>query len=344
MAASGSGTQQDPYLVDNGYDLLNLFRGRTGYIYVKVTQDINFSDESWYSGVWNEPITGRGELYADSLVSIEGLTIQAASFIKFDASDVTGNVGPALQAGMKFRNLYFKNCCFKATTTNSAVLNSNFSSWYGAFTFTNCKMSMVLALGNQSMGIFTKGNSTTYYSSYQNCAMYFKVSNTAITTYMCDYLADNSLKFDSCNIIIDGLYTQTISKRSPSNFGEGFLASYHGVSHELYCQGVFNSTSLIFKNCNILTNAGTGTLVILGPVPSNIFNSSYVAFIGTNIDGISSGVTYQAGSGTGTNTLSLYTADNPNSIYSDYSGLPMTGVSIADIKDKNYLVSIGFLP
>ncbi|MBR1528752.1 MAG: hypothetical protein IJ642_05575, partial [Oscillospiraceae bacterium] len=77
MSYTGTGTEQDPYLVSTLTDFLTC--AAIAGAYVKVISDINSADDPNYEGELTNPISIMcRKLYADQDKIISGITVTAA--------------------------------------------------------------------------------------------------------------------------------------------------------------------------------------------------------------------------------------------------------------------------
>ena len=346
MAYSGSGTQSDPYLVDNGYDLLQLCGGDGSThpgAYIKVTQDIDFAHESWYQGKITHSIRLDGtKLYADALTEIKGLTVEAQCFLYIQSNSQT------------IENLYFKNCCHKVSGSQFATIACYYPS-AGSYTnqmvVNNCKFSLLVVSG-ASEGCLIFNNQSSGNGKWNNCSLYIKMNHTQ-PIYLCSHQQISAtpssplcyMPFVNCNIVLDGIKLQYLH-------GQAYSAHYYGILrcvYDLYGRNVFgqfmgSSTSLVMKNAYINWVDGNKS-------PYVISNDSGSTTYASDISGCS--IVFDnctvASSWSDIYGLNAQTADTVNVVASTPNQNIDTSystkkISTTDIKDKNYLISIGFLP
>ncbi|MBR0483932.1 MAG: hypothetical protein IJJ69_04030 [Oscillospiraceae bacterium] len=112
MAYTGTGTEADPYLVSTFADFLTCVAINGAY--VKVTADIDASQEEAYQSAIETPITfSAAKVYADSMKEISNAIVQAVTlFLLNSAYDCT------------IENIYFKDVIYKCYSDNSVVFHS----------------------------------------------------------------------------------------------------------------------------------------------------------------------------------------------------------------------------
>jgi len=128
MAYTGTGTEQDPYLVSNLTDLLECIAITNAY--VKVVSDINAADDETYTGEIPAITFSCTKLYADELKIIDGVTVNASIFI------YGGSTGHTMQ------KIFFKNCEHKISIGTSAGSFINGGSRTSNFIVDECKFSV----------------------------------------------------------------------------------------------------------------------------------------------------------------------------------------------------------
>lgn len=319
MAYSGSGTQADPFVVSTYTDLIAASEAvpAGGFpTYIKVATDINCADDPNYTGKHLSPLQIRGTLYADSMKTIEGLTIESTSFFYFSGSnDLTIN------------NIYFKNCIYKSTSNNGLSVTDNL------LRCTNCKFSMILILGASVTSAFNR----IYFT---DCAGYFKVANKASYANVFSVVnGTGSIQpintiIDS-NIIIDGMNMELC--------GNGLMAGANSSGALFQIKSI--SSSIIFKGCKINNNGIThlyGTFNSGGNFDTMFFDGSYFAFLGCSYV---TSPTEISGAYNGNNSPFCILCTDDTSITLDDTISKGVHVCLASqVKDLNYLLSIGFLP
>jgi len=337
MAYTGSGTQADPYLVDNGYDLLQLCDGSHENAYIKVTQTIDFAQESWYTGKVTSTISLKGgKLYADSLTEIRGLTIEHTRFIKQFTNSQT------------IENLYFKNCCLKVNANNFAVFDfwtsgTSAPSSTKQANINNCKFSiLVVSGGNYGCLFFSPEGGSDYPTNYNNCSFYIKMKSTNYITIGTDRVNSNTPRqprcysnFTNCNIVLDGIYLDYVASDATTAILYALNTNYG-----TYWQFKGSSTSLVITDGHIncysrdpaVIYITTGTFASQISGCSIIFDNCTIAQSSTDV--------YPCSRNTTDNMTVIASTQN---VYIDTS-YNIKKISTTNIKDKNYLVDIGFLP
>lgn len=318
MAYTGTGTEADPFVVSTYSDFKYVTdnNGSGTYYWVKIADDINCADDPNYTGVQTTSInTNHVHIYADSLKCIEGLTVNAEYFMYNSYSDA-----------VYINNIYFKNCVFKATTNDSAVYMDRYG--MGRGNFTNCKFSMIASLGSYSASVIKN-------TTFTNCAAYFKVMN-ANTSATFGYWNTTSFRnvFTNSNVIVDGMqFAAPMNEILEYNIW-GF--GYDKIQAEL------SSSSVILKNWNIITPAGVSTVWVQDEGGTTRINASYVALLNCTF---SSDLTTLNGTSSGsTGTLSLCGTDNTSLTLNSPNPGTMIVTTIDNLRSKDYLLSVGFLP
>ena len=101
-------------------------------------------------------------------------------------------------------------------------------------------------------------------------------------------------------------------------------------------------TSLIYKNCYF--DGANGDLVLnykIGNAPTCI-DGSYVALLNTSFSGTVTGIT--GATYPSSQALSLFAIDDTNVTLNDTTANGIATCYTSNLKDKNYLLTIGFLP
>ena len=313
MAYSGSGTQADPYVVTTYSELtdaLQMAQSVGQVFYLKVANDINCADDPNYTGVQTFPLYATAAtIYADSQVCIEGLTISSTCFMTSTGS----NYGTTLS------NIYFKNCVYKASGAGAAFYTSG-----QRYTIDNCKFSMIMTFGSYASYVFDKATLT-------GCSGYFKFINQNRTASFGAVSNNNQNVFTNCNFIIDSLtFDDYVGGATRGIWGQGYS----------YTQGKITNTSIIFKNCDI---SGANTDVYIQPEGNATWiDASYIALLNCTF---SSNITTLNGSATGsTGTLSLCGTDNTSLTLNSPNPGTMIVTTLDNLRSKEYLLSVGFLP
>ena len=167
MAISGSGTEQDPYIVDNWVDLKTCAANN---VWVELNADINLLD-NYPTGnvpqlnVYGSKIDGKGHSILNCYHTINEPMIRSSSadgYIK----------------NLNFGNIYH--------TTSSAFINPNTTDNY---LFQNCKIWGI------TVGGFTeKSGNSSVYKTFYGCSICIKCLNNWFT---------NNAKYESCNVYVD---------------------------------------------------------------------------------------------------------------------------------------------
>lgn len=180
MAYTGTGTEQDPYLVNNLTDFLTCIAIRGAY--VKVIADIDAADDENYDTELDSPIRFYCmRCYADEKKIIRGIVVRANYFMYTDVNGTT------------VENLSFLDCEHKKTADYYSVqIQQN------RCPFISCDFSMrVLEYGNHSH--FANCTATTTYYQFENCAFDIEFIHTDINSSL-KYLMEKC-KTHKCNIV-----------------------------------------------------------------------------------------------------------------------------------------------
>ena len=320
MAYTGTGTQADPYVVTNLPDLLTCIE--IGQCYIKVANDIDCALEPTYTGKIVRTDKGLDltgiHLYSDGGYSIIGLTLEAFNFF------ICGNASPG---DGYIENLNFINCCFKQkqkTTWNGGIFDGNNSTW--RLRLNNCKFSFVASMAAFDYALFT-------WCIAEDCSFYIKVNGAS---YRFPFAINAGITMTRCSVVIDGC------KVSMPYATSGIL---FGSANNTYSAGTFDTTSIIYKNCDF--NWGQTTIYIAAAQYYAFTNpnpNGYVALLDCTLQGRTDDngtpFTVDGSPNTPSGAISLVSSNTmtlgTNSI--------IKPISIANLKDKQYLVDIGFLP
>lgn len=326
MAYTGTGTQSDPYVVSTLPDLITCLSG--GNVYVKVTADIDCAQEPTYSGKITTHLNLTGNhLYADTNVSIYGLTIESNCFFYCYAYNTNGYID----------NVNFINCVFKynnndAGSHTGGIFDTGLETSTSGIYTNNSKFSFVASVGSTTSSLFNKVSGT-------DCAYYVKVINSAYTKPFLARSQRNNYQpyntFTRCNIIIDGMLVGTAG-----GTGGHCLVNY-GDSSNFNTIISLDSSCLIFKDCDIQAGNSSGNVwaVETMGVAASFISASYVALLGCTILG-STAITINGDNYNMTGSLGLIASDN----MAVGTGNQIKPITVANLKDENYLMTIGFLP
>lgn len=172
MAYTGTGTEQDPYLVDNLTDFLTCIAISDAY--VKVIDDIDASNDENYDIELDSYISFRcTECYADEPKTIRGIVVRSIYFIQ------TGKIN-------RIENLFFVDCEHKKTA-DYATINMP----YTGTLFINCGFSMrILEYGNRPF--FSQAGSSSAVH-FENCAFDIDFLYSGVNS-------NNNNVMSSCNL------------------------------------------------------------------------------------------------------------------------------------------------
>ena len=293
MAYTGSGTQDDPYLVSTLADLRTCARipGK----YVKVISDIDASleedDESRLT-------IGCELLYADEMRTISNIIVASDIFLCKNTNGTT-----------VVRNLNFKDAIFRPTAPAGSNWNVLFylslDSAY-TLTFYNCRFSIQ---GNRSDMVLIFSSASRGNIRFQWCSLFIDFEHsgvTASTVYPLFRNVDNGYLEVSNSVLsmkgVDG------SPANTSSLDMDAIFRYCTVKISLYCYNQHDS--------------------------SKIFNQdSY-----NNILIIDSNLSFRC------SVYGLTAVDAENSTNCTFSGSGCYQLTEAQIKSKQYLKSINFIP
>ena len=175
---TGSGTQQDPYILTTWEDLI---ADKSGYC-EWYGNDLDFND-----------IQPNG---FTSLVTIYGtIDFRGATFKNFYSR--MNSTGGALLFRSDISNLNFINAYFQTSTSPLIQVGTGYSTAYAA---NDCRFSAVIATERDATDILGSVSSSQYYNytTYRRCAFNFEASSTAQIR-----LASSNARFIDCTIGVD---------------------------------------------------------------------------------------------------------------------------------------------
>ena len=153
MAYTGTGTEQDPYLVSNLDDFITCV-GITG-AYVKVIADINALDGNEYPIYQGITFASSVTVYADTLTKIGGFMVKRTSNC-FNRPTTTGTI--------TIRNIHFTDILFKPTGDIANVIYG--SGVANQWEFIESKISIKTEYDSQWVVCATGAN-------FHQCGLYF---------------------------------------------------------------------------------------------------------------------------------------------------------------------------
>lgn len=162
MAYTGTGTQQDPYLVSTFADFLTCIAQTNAY--VKITADIDASQEEAYQSAITSPISlNAKKIYADTLLKIENFAVTGSNVFYANLFGQT-----------EIENINFRNIVFKQTA-NSYLFRKSAVSNVQKPIFRNCQFSFVVSAGSYYTVIAQE-------TIFQKCAVYAEFQYTSYST------------------------------------------------------------------------------------------------------------------------------------------------------------------
>lgn len=162
MAYTGTGTEQDPYVVTTLTELLAL-QGHD--IHIKIGADIDASQEEAFKEPRTSTITLNGHIYADEMRTIANVIVEAGNMIAMSGSGSYKTV--------HVENIFFKNWIHRKTGSEATIVLS-----YGSCN--NCGFSLEML--DSAYGYKLLAKSGTYGSApnVTNCAFYVKFTSGTV--------------------------------------------------------------------------------------------------------------------------------------------------------------------
>ena len=304
MAYTGTGTQDDPYLVSTLTDFLTC--AKMSNKYVKVISDIDAADDENYTGEITETvlISSFTTVYADEEKTISGITCTSDKLFQFGESSFMENIC--------FSNMEHKPV--NATTVYEIYAGKNTQ-------IRNVKLSSRISIvSNRAVSLYLLYNSGNSQNSYTEFALditlnVLKLSNTTL------FPSRNIL--NKCNITIRNM---TISNGADINFT-------NDTSVRLArCGVVFENLNLESGYLELPANySNTYFSFVNSKIASGLYNATSVASGGNGILLCFQDCTDGEGN---PKTTDERFEDKP----------PFDVVTPEQLKDKAYLTEIGFLP
>ena len=329
----GDGSEANPYLPTTLSEFLSVCNG-SPYTYIKLTQDIDAYDDTAYIGELTSRVTIYCQkLYADTPVAIKNVTVRASNMISFRASNITSTC----------TNVHFLNWVHKKID-NSQTIDWYNSSSASRWNISNCKFSIKIDTGPYYPLIFNGDTSgANYYIYFKYCSFYFEYpENMNRLTFDNAKLTLNSagLSFTYCNIIIKNLNVETIN----NSFSDRPL---------LYLWKL-EKTSVIFDTIKIYSNASPMNCAPISYIQNYTDSSvsySYIAFVDPIITWTSGPnsfppyifMTYSNSAYPYHNCLFATSSTRVKTSESTITS-GVTRITLEQLKDKEYLEGIGWLP
>lgn len=336
MAYRGTGTQADPFIPGSTQgtatitDLLEVL----DYIqtqsiteaYVVLDSDIDCYDDPNYVGYTsalkfasgssgNPP--GVASFTSDNgNRTIRGLTVKDPYFMILMGYD--SNLYTTIDG------INFIDCFFKPTSSSVCYIFGGPSN----------DSSAILRNSTISMTVYSNTNTSQpsvpvvceRTCNFVNCSMYFKYNTDAMTAYNTKFLCTSnaySRRTRSCVFVFDGLH---INYSSSWDYPLIYLAK----SDSSY-------NSFIFKNCIVESSGYYSTLVL------SYGSYNYVAFVNPSLNNTDVKAQLQGFSGT---SHCLCASDKLDTVFIPQSVSSNLGeyCTLTQLKDVDYLLSVGFVP
>lgn len=283
MAYTGTGTEEDPFLVSSFSDFLYCISVNSAYI--KIINDIDTKDDPDYIGDLTSPITLQcRKIYADDRKTINGITVVSDHFMKksnntFTTTDIV--------------NINFLNCAHQIVSTSNMTNKYTLFGEYGGITFNECSISISISGG----------------------------SNVPM------------LSNDSINLVRSSAYFEIISGASQRYF-------YAPIIYE---SSIHIKGGILYNNVGVCLYSGFRSSIILENVTINVNGTHemlshcdfvYIAIVNPIIiRSFIAGLTYSSNCLLACDS-DLITTSNEN----------LKKITLDQMKDKEYLHEIGFLP
>lgn len=312
MSYSGTGTQQDPYLVNNFTDFLTC--AFEDGAFVKITEDIYASADENYTGSLGDDCIkiGAQEIYADEPKKIHGITCEGNYFIQFLHSNNDHTV----------RNIQFVDCSYKPLVRyapNASILYADTSPVY--FTQSAISIEYICSSGSS---IFS---GTIAVSNGLGKAISATLSSFDVTYHVTDInnRSDDfsTCSFDRCNVILRNYFLNVASATGEHKFA-GMNSSYP-----------INDTSFILINLADTYHVSHPDDSSFRQIGIGNASNSYIVIADSDLQ-----------------HLKLNTLSNSSNVLACYSnctnieegGIGYIKVTPEQLKNEDYLRQIGFLP
>lgn len=317
----GDGSEANPYLPTTLSEFLSVCNRSAAYI--KLTQDIDAYDDPTYVGELTTVVRlNCQKLYADTPVAIKNVTVRASNMIWFSASN----------SQLTCTNIHFLNWIHKKVDNSQTIRWTNGNAT-GYWTISNCKFSIKIDNGSYYPLIFRK-DSGSYYIYFKYCSFYFEYPEDMIRvdpTHCVLFYDGYGLSLKYCNMIIKNL---SLIGSNSSGYYLLYLWQLEKTSI------IFDTLKMYNPNSKIYAISATQNLT------DSRISYSYIAFVNPIITSDSTLV--NSVFSIGEDSLYLY----ENCIYAKsdnritYSGKPagVMGLTLEQLKDKEYLEGIGWLP
>lgn len=184
---TGTGTQADPFAVDNFADFL--IAASTAGAYVKIANDIDVAaDDVYKNGMTSPIVVSCAHLYAYEKAIISGVIVEDVALIN-------------VQNNAEIENIDFLNCLQRGESAHAVVYSASNTA---CGKFTNCNFSITKVCLSNS------GNSVTNYNDFDHCSFsisYVNVNPTA-RFFPLSKLTNCSIQLNGASIKYIGTATQ----------------------------------------------------------------------------------------------------------------------------------------
>ena len=192
MAYTGTGTEQDPYLVSTMADFVEC--ASKSMAYVKVIANIDASKEAAFKDGYTSAIELNAYVYADGIKKIENVTIQSGNML-------------IATTGTTIENIFFNNWNHHKTKGGISVY-AQYSS------FRNCYFSMDMNDDTFGCGLLGKDSANTTGDTFINCVFHVRfTSGTLLQSTFTSLL--NNVSVNKCTFWLENFAT-TIARISDS--------------------------------------------------------------------------------------------------------------------------------
>lgn len=311
MSYSGTGTQQDPYLVNNFTDFLTC--AFEDGAFVKITEDIYASADENYTGSLGDDYIkiGAQEIYADEPKKIHGITCEGNYFIQFLQSNNDHTV----------KNIQFVDCSFKPLAnyaSSASILYADTSVGYF----------MESAL---SIEYVYQSSASTFAGSITNASRGKAIRATLSSFDIAYHITDNKntisdfrvCSLDRCNVILRNYFLNTASATDEHKFA-GMHSSYP-----------INDTSFILINLADTYHVSHPDDSSFRQIGIGNASNSYIVIADSDLQHLK--LNTLSGS---SNVLACYS----NCTNVEEGGIGYIKVTPEQLKNEDYLRQIGFLP
>lgn len=314
--------------------------------YVRLLNDINVSEEEWYQGSvagWGAELEYSGyetNIYgtffadADSPKTISGLTI-INQYGFFGGPSASGNAYGC------FENINIIDCCYKSSSSGSAVNVFGGTSYTTKIRLINCNVSVFVVDNTYQVNLFSTNNSS--YITDSTIYIKHKLNNTLSIFSM-----GNSTNVTRSTIIVDGFNIK------PSvMMGSGSDASAYCLFRNT---GKKISSCLIFRNCNFKSfkdpNNTRSWLLCQSSEGLTTELQSYYAFDNCTFEdglplpvfGLVSSRLVASNSQTQAFTHETFSSNTDATIFATMVDSTDPNFNTSSIKSQQYLIDSGFLP